>query len=253
MEPSTICDVCRQPASKRCGKCKVAYYCSVDHQTEAWPIRRKHCGKALRPVIVDRSTPPTTNPSQLDALPVDSDPVDTSSIPFDSTSGLTRAHLAELVKIRGAIKEWSSVFESVKDKWRVRDPEALKKIDEASERFSKFEVSPAFAFTPAPPQKFRRILLFIIKTYFTALVTSLSQEKREELGYRLNAVPPYGERIPQFKGKKCVDEPGALSARVYEGLMRTISMVVIGMVDKEVVIWWREVSELGVMTWEERV
>lgn len=68
---------------------------------------------------------------------------------------------------------------------------------------------------------------------------------------RLDCLPPYGERVPQYNGSKCVEKPGELDAREYEGLMRTMHLVVLGMVSKDVMSTWNEIGEVGVMNWEE--
>lgn len=83
-------------------------------------------------------------------------------------------------------------------------------------------------------------------------MSSFDPAEREELSKRLDLTPPYGNRIPKFDGKKCVEQPGHLSAKVYEGLMRTVTFVVIGMTDDGVLELWRELAEVGVQTWEER-
>ncbi|KAH8922940.1 hypothetical protein BT69DRAFT_1281830 [Atractiella rhizophila] len=38
------CRVCSELSTMRCGKCKVAPYCSKEHQREDWPQHRKECG-----------------------------------------------------------------------------------------------------------------------------------------------------------------------------------------------------------------
>lgn len=113
------------------------------------------------------------------------------------------------------------------------------------------QVAPEFAFTPAAPEPFRRVFLSIIKCYWLAIIASLSATDRTEVGNRLNQIPPYGKRIPIFDGARCVEKPGELSDRVYEGLFRTVMYVLIGLVDKDVLRWWETMAEAAVMNWEE--
>lgn len=113
------------------------------------------------------------------------------------------------------------------------------------------KVDSPYAFTPAPPYKFRPVLLSCIKCYWMALVKSLSDGERTELGMRLDLVPPYGKRIPKLNGKKCVETPGDLTANEYEGLMRVTNMVIVQLTSDEIVRMWRELAEVGVQTWEE--
>lgn len=85
-----------------------------------------------------------------------------------------------------------------------------------------------------------------------ALVETLDEAEKEELSMRLELVPPYGNRIPKFDGKKCVGKPAELNAREYEGLMRVTVMVIVNLTSNDLVKMWRELAEVGVQTWEER-
>lgn len=40
-----ICQVCKDPAEKRCSVCKAVFYCSITHQKQHWPIHKQECGK----------------------------------------------------------------------------------------------------------------------------------------------------------------------------------------------------------------
>ena len=133
------------------------------------------------------------------------------------------------------------------------------------------EVASPYAFTPKPPYTFRRVLLSCIRCYWLALIATCSPEELEELAVRLSMVrtnsrhpaaclsfslsqiPPYGDRIPQFDGDKCVTRPGRLSAREYEGLMRTVHLVLLGIprLEGDIRDTWEELGEVGVQTWEE--
>jgi len=104
---------------------------------------------------------------------------------------------------------------------------------------------------PSPPELFKRVLLSCVRCYWLALVASFDEKEKEEMAKRLDCVPPYGKRVPQFDGNRCVEKPGELNAREYEGLMRTIHLVALGMVAKDVVKSWKEIGEVGVQTWEE--
>lgn len=46
--PPPSCEFCSKPASKRCGKCQRAKYCSVQCQQTAWPIHRVACGNTVK-------------------------------------------------------------------------------------------------------------------------------------------------------------------------------------------------------------
>ena len=74
-------------------------------------------------------------------------------------------------------------------------------------------------------------------------------------------IPPYGERIPKFDGKRCVEKAGDLKVAEYEGLMRTATFVLADMVEgsgevsagltEDLVDWWSALAEACVMNWEE--
>eukprot|EP00928_Gymnodinium_smaydae_P063619 TRINITY_DN4713_c0_g1_i1.p1 TRINITY_DN4713_c0_g1~~TRINITY_DN4713_c0_g1_i1.p1 ORF type:complete len:593 (-),score=67.12 TRINITY_DN4713_c0_g1_i1:18-1796(-) len=40
-----VCELCADQASKRCSRCKCAYYCSADHQKAHWKEHRLLCGR----------------------------------------------------------------------------------------------------------------------------------------------------------------------------------------------------------------
>lgn len=83
------------------------------------------------------------------------------------------------------------------------------------------------------------------------MIASFNDHEKDEMMHRLDCTPPFGKRIPKFNGKKCVEKPGELSAKEYEGLMRTIHLVALGMVSRDVQKSWSEIGEAGVQTWEE--
>ena len=39
----TLCTVCKKPAEKSCSRCKMVYYCSVEHQKVDWKQHKKGC------------------------------------------------------------------------------------------------------------------------------------------------------------------------------------------------------------------
>jgi hypothetical protein len=106
-------------------------------------------------------------------------------------------------------------------------------------------------FVPSPKPTFRRVFVSFTKTYWLAMLASLDDGQRKELAHRLDLTPPCGVTIPELHGSKCVETPQKLSAKEYEGLMRTIVMVAVGMVPAEVTKSWRELAEVGVPLWEE--
>ena len=116
------------------------------------------------------------------------------------------------------------------------------------------QVDASFAFTPSDslPYKYRAVLLSCTRYYWTALVTSLDEDKKKQLAVRLSIIPPFGERVPAFDGTRCVEQGDALKASEYEGLMRVTAFVVVGLAANEVVMMWRELGMVGVQTWEER-
>ena len=60
---SMLCTVCSAPSTQRCGRCKVEYYCSRDHQLKAWRDGHKQaCGKQPAAVGIS-TTQPTSSPS----------------------------------------------------------------------------------------------------------------------------------------------------------------------------------------------
>lgn len=114
-------------------------------------------------------------------------------------------------------------------------------------------VAEPYAFAPSPPYPFQRVLLSCIRCYWLALIASFDDFEKNEMKERLNCLPPNGVRIPKFDGEKCVEMSGELDAQEYEGLMRIMHFVALGMVPKDVVKTWYEIGEIGVQTWEEEV
>lgn len=43
MQESGRCPVCKKPALLKCQKCKIEYYCSVEHQRENWSTHKQFC------------------------------------------------------------------------------------------------------------------------------------------------------------------------------------------------------------------
>ncbi|TFK44457.1 hypothetical protein BDQ12DRAFT_717608 [Crucibulum laeve] len=154
---------------------------------------------------------------------------------------------AQVVHIRTCLTTWLKAMEDC----RKKVPGSAERLDVAMKSLVDLEVDAPYAFTPAPPYKFRRVLLSCTKCFWIALVLSLTPDEKKEMEQRLALVPPFGARVPQFDGQKCIQEPGSLNEREYEGLMRTVHLVAIGMVPKEVGKIWREIGEVGVQTWEE--
>ena len=69
-----LCTVCSAPSTQRCGRCKVEYYCSRDHQLKAWRDGHKQaCGKQPAAVSLS-STPalPSSTRVNREALRLDS-------------------------------------------------------------------------------------------------------------------------------------------------------------------------------------
>ncbi|KJA20006.1 hypothetical protein HYPSUDRAFT_68773 [Hypholoma sublateritium FD-334 SS-4] len=112
-------------------------------------------------------------------------------------------------------------------------------------------VDAPFAFAPAPPYKYRAVLLSCTRCYWLALVGALDEDGKKQLALRLGAVPPYGERVPAFNGARCVAQAGALTAGEYEGLMRVVAYVAIGLAADDVAGMWRELATVGVQTWQD--
>ena len=48
-KPTAKCAVCNEPATKRCSRCKVTWYCSVEHQKQDWKRHKKvTCNDAVQ-------------------------------------------------------------------------------------------------------------------------------------------------------------------------------------------------------------
>ncbi|KAF8995494.1 hypothetical protein BDQ17DRAFT_1365692 [Cyathus striatus] len=105
---------------------------------------------------------------------------------------------------------------------------SAERLETAMENLTNLTVADEYA-------PFKKVLLSCTKCYWIALISSFDEEEKEEMARRLDLVPPYGKRVPEFDGSKCVKEPGKLSEREYEGLMRTVHLL----------------GEVGVHTWEE--
>ncbi|KDR75276.1 hypothetical protein GALMADRAFT_140802 [Galerina marginata CBS 339.88] len=160
---------------------------------------------------------------------------------------LESEHKKQIIAIRTCLLSWLLANSDVKEE----SPGAGENMQRATEELSNLKVDPPYAFTPSPPYQFRSVLLSCIKCYWVALIKVLNDGEKNELAERLNVVPPFGRRIPRFDGKKCVENPGELDAREYEGLMRVTTFVVINLTSDDVVKMWRELAEVGVQTWEE--
>lgn len=113
------------------------------------------------------------------------------------------------------------------------------------------QVNAPFAFTPSPPYKYRAVLLSCTRCYWLALVAALDEDRKKQLALRLAAIPPFGERVPAFNGTRCVEQADALKANEYEGIMRVVAFVVVGLASNDLVMMWRELGMVGVQTWEE--
>ena len=114
------------------------------------------------------------------------------------------------------------------------------------------QIAAPYAYTPGPAYNFRPVLLSCTKTYWLAILAALDDQQKAEIAKRLDCIPPYGKRVPTFNGKRCVEKAAELNEKEYEGLMRTVVFVVVGLLPTEVAKFWRELSEVGVQTWEER-
>ncbi|KAI0261021.1 hypothetical protein BC834DRAFT_897708 [Gloeopeniophorella convolvens] len=57
------CRVCGVPSTKRCLRCKSAYYCSREHSTQDWRAHRPHC----LPTLARSRSPPKARPPPADA------------------------------------------------------------------------------------------------------------------------------------------------------------------------------------------
>ncbi|KAF9460742.1 hypothetical protein BDZ94DRAFT_884739 [Collybia nuda] len=156
-------------------------------------------------------------------------------------------HQAEIAKIRACLTTWISATNDV----RREVPGAREKMVTITDALLGLQVAEPYAFTPSPPYPFQRILLSCIRCYWLALVASFDDFEKNEMKERLNCLPPDGNRISTFNGEKCVEMPGDLNAQEYEGLMRIMHFVALGMVSKDVVKTWYEIGEIGVQTWEE--
>ncbi|KAF8070402.1 hypothetical protein FPV67DRAFT_1668258 [Lyophyllum atratum] len=156
---------------------------------------------------------------------------------------LPAEHQSEIVKIRTCLTSWVAATNNC----RKKVPGAEDNMQSATEAL----ITTPYAFTPSPPELFKRVLLSCIRCYWLALVASFDDKEKDEMAKRLDCIPPFGKRVPRFNGKRCVEKPGELNAREYEGLMRTIHLVALGMVSNDIVKSWNEIGETGVQTWEE--
>ncbi|GLB37362.1 hypothetical protein LshimejAT787_0404130 [Lyophyllum shimeji] len=173
-----------------------------------------------------------------------STPIITSPFP---EGVLSAEHQAEVGKIRACLNSWIAATNDC----RRKAPGAEDNMQSATEALLYLEVAAPYAFTPSPPELFKRVLLSCTRCYWLALVAFLDEQGKDEMTKRLDCVPPYGKRVPRFDGKRCIEKPGELNEREYEGLMRTIHLVALGMVSKDIVKSWYELGEVGVQTWEE--
>ncbi|KAF9564794.1 hypothetical protein CPC08DRAFT_705089 [Agrocybe pediades] len=176
-------------------------------------------------------------------------PADAKLIPFPPDL-LPVDHQKQIVRIRTCLIAWIMAWEEEEE--AKGDKAAQEALAKATEDLAGLQVDPPYAFDPPPPYKFRSVLLSCIKCYWMALVKSLSEAEKAELGMRLDLVPPFGDRVPKFDGKKCVEKPGELNQREYEGIMRVTNMVIVQLTSNEVVRMWRELAQAGVLNWEER-
>jgi hypothetical protein len=97
-------------------------------------------------------------------------------------------------------------------------------------------------------------LLSICRTFFIWTVAFLDDGERTSLAFMLDNTPPHGRRVPKFSGRKVVGAPGACSSRVYEGLFRTLHLIVFqipGMERSQEAKLWRVFPESAVLLWEE--
>ncbi|KAF8971069.1 hypothetical protein BDZ97DRAFT_1753414 [Flammula alnicola] len=172
---------------------------------------------------------------------------ETKLVPFPP-GVLTSEHEQQITIIRSCLQSWLVAREDIKKELAS----SRERMGSAMEELRNLKVEAPYAFTPPPPYTYRSVLLSCIKCYWLAQVASLDDAKRGELAKRLDVIPPYGKRIPQFNGTRCVEKAGELNAREYEGLMRTVVYVVLGLSEDGVAKMWRELAEVGVMTWEER-
>ncbi|KAF9528482.1 hypothetical protein CPB83DRAFT_875940 [Crepidotus variabilis] len=167
--------------------------------------------------------------------------------PFPS-GVLTAEHEAQIEKIRSVFKRWLPAAEDS----RKKVDGAKEQLQSVTEDLKNLQIDAPYAYSPAPPYIFRPILLSCTKTYWLAVIAALSDDQKKEMAQRLNCIPPYGKRVPQFDGKRCVEQASELNDREYEGIMRCAMFALINLLPSEVVRFWRELSEVGVQTWEER-
>lgn len=118
----------------------------------------------------------------------------------------------------------------------------------------ELQVAEPYDFTPPPPYTFRSVLLSSTKCYWMGLMGVFDEQEKDEIEKRLALIPHMksGNNADfLFDGKRCVQNPDALGEEEYEALMRTAVFTVIGMASQDVTKMWRELSEVGVQTWEE--
>jgi hypothetical protein len=180
---------------------------------------------------------------------------------------LSTALQEDVMKIRTALHHWLPAAEECRRKLEAEgDDDAM--IQATVNLISEYigsrilkaflkhliqdlQLAPEHVFSPSPKPTFRRVFVSFTKTYWLALIASLNDEQRKELAHRLDLTPPYGVTVPRLHGSKCVETPQKLSAKEYEGLMRTAVGVTARMVPVEVARSWRELAEAGVPLWEE--
>ncbi|CAA7259156.1 unnamed protein product [Cyclocybe aegerita] len=160
---------------------------------------------------------------------------------------LTEEHEKQMLAIHACLEEWVDTHNDS----RKNAEGAKERLKVATEKLANLKIDAPYAYAPAPPYTYRSVLLSCTKTYWVALLAALDDDKKAEIAQRLEMVPPYGKRVPKFKGKRCVQKAAELNEREYEGLMRTAMFVAMGLVPDFVVEWWRELGEVGVMNWED--
>jgi len=256
------CSHCQKALNtKRCTGCQKAYFCDSQCQGAAWASHRVFCKCAqgvtqvLSPYIIhadlgqrarerEKSYSISETPQQV------SSPYVPGLLPEDLNTTITI--------IRRALRSWLALSEECQAGKRDLD----ERLFEATWTIANLQIPAPYAFVPQRRigSKAKQIPVFIsaftsiVKAYWIALLTTLDDTQRTNAITYLDIMPPFQDRVPQFDGKKCVEDVESLTLKEFEGLMRSCSILVAQEVagnDPDVVASWMEVAEAGVQLWEE--